>query len=106
MQHEILPLNVETILTLKMKHPQAVNLELEVLFPDCATNIHPIRFESITGEEVWKVAMRTKGCSGPSGLDADGWRKILTSTTYGESVSNVSQAVARFIRKICTRKLY
>ena len=81
MQHGILPLIEETILTLKMKHPQAVDLELEVLLPDVAPNIHPMRFESITAEEVWKVAMRTKGGSGPSGLDTDGLRKILRLVT-------------------------
>ena len=78
MQHRILSLNEETIQKLKLKHPQIVNPEPEVLPPDGAPNAHPIRFESVTAEQVRKAAVGTKGGSGPSGLDGDSWRKILT----------------------------
>ena len=87
------------MLKLKTKHPQAINPEPDLLLPDDAPNghpirfesinVHPIRFESITVEEVWKIAMTTKEYSGPSRLDADCWRKILNSSSYSESASNV-----------------
>ena len=32
---------------------------------------------------VKEAALKTKGGSGPSGLDADGWGKILVSQSYG-----------------------
>ena len=30
------------------------------------------------------AALHTKGAAGPSGLDADGWRRILVSKNFGE----------------------
>ena len=52
MQYRSLPLNEETFLKLKMKHPQAVNPEPEVLLPDGVPNVHPIRFEITPAEDV------------------------------------------------------
>ena len=45
-------------------------------------SVHPILSEDIDESMVEKV-LKTKGGSGPSGLDADGWRKILVSKSYG-----------------------
>ena len=47
--------------------------------------------------------MKTKEGSGSPGLDNDGWQKILTSASYGESASNVCRTVARLIRKSCAK---
>ena len=47
MQHEIRPLNEETILKLKIKLPQSMNPGPEVLLPDSVSNVHPVGFESI-----------------------------------------------------------
>ena len=47
MQHEIRPLNEETILKLKIKLPQSMNPGPEVLLPDSVSNVHPVWFESI-----------------------------------------------------------
>ena len=56
-----------------------MNPKHEVLLPEGVPIVHSIRFESRAAEEVWKTAMRTEGDSSTSGLDADGWGKILTS---------------------------
>ena len=90
--HGILPLNDDTISKLRMKHPKAVNPDPVVLLPDDTPNVHPIRFECITAEEVRKAAIRTKGGSGPSGLDAYGWRRIFTSKSFGECASDLCKA--------------
>ena len=57
MQHGIIYLNEQTILILKVKHPQAANPVSEVLLPAGTPNIHPIRFESKTSEEDCKAVM-------------------------------------------------
>ena len=41
----------------------------------------------------------------PSGLDADGWRKVLASKSYGTINADLRRAFANFIKKICTEKL-
>ena len=54
---------------------------------------------------VKEVALKTKGGCGPSGLDADGWRKILVSKSYRTINADLRRAFANVIKKICTEKL-
>ena len=49
--------------------------------------------------------MRTKGGSGPSGLDADGWRKMLILKVFGSSTANLRKAIADFIKYICINEI-
>ena len=39
---------------------------------------HPSIFDQIDGQHIKKAAMRTHGSHGPSGLNANEWRRILT----------------------------
>ena len=105
MDHGILPVNDDTISKLKMKHPQVSAPDPIILLPDEAQNIHPIRYEDITAEKVRKTAINTEGGSGPSGLDADGWRRILASNCFGDSSSDLCRAIASFTKKLCSEKL-
>ena len=52
-----------------------------------------------------KAATRTKGGTGPSGLDDDGWRKMLTSKVFGSSTSDLRKAIADFIKYICINEI-
>jgi len=45
---------------------------------------------------------RTKGGSGPSGLDSNGWKRMLLSSSFGERSNDVCKAIAMVARKICT----
>ena len=105
MDHGILPLNNDTISKLKIKHPQASAPDTIILVPDEAQNIHPIRYEDITAEKVRKAEINTKGGSGPSGVDADGWCRILTSNCFGESSYDLCRVIASFTRKLCSENL-
>ena len=49
---------------------------------------------------VLRAASITKGGSGSSGLDADGWRRILTSNSFGTASSDLRKSVADFIKKL------
>ena len=69
----VLPLNKKTLEQLKKKHPQRLDADPEIMLPDKAEEIHPIKFDSIDAENVRKAALRTRGGAGPSELDADGW---------------------------------
>ena len=46
-----------------------------------------------TREEV-----QTRGGSGPSGLHADRWRKILTSNMFGNCAVDLKKALTDFIK--------
>ena len=52
---------------------------------------------------VLRAASITKGGSGSSGLDADGWRRILTSNSFGTALSDLLKSVADFIKKLCSK---
>ena len=52
-----------------------------------------------------KAAMKTKGGFGPSGLDADGWRRILVSNSFGNCASDLRKAVAKFVKKLCAEQI-
>ena len=73
MKNGVLPLNDETLSLIKQKHPDATAADPTILLPDEPVNVHPIRFDMIDAEMIRKVAVKTKGGAGPSGLDGDGW---------------------------------
>ena len=65
--------------------------------------VHEIRFEDLTPELIRRSAMQTRGESRPSGLDGDGWKRILTSNSFGsDSIDLCTTAIAAFGRKLCT----
>ena len=99
-QNGVLPLNEKTLELLRQKHPKASPATESVLLTDDIEKVHPIKFENITGESVRKAALKTKGGSGPSAMDA-GWR-ILTSKQFGNSSSDLCKAIVRTARKLCT----
>ena len=67
--------------------------------------IHPIVFDVIDEEMVLRAASISKGGSGPSGLDADGWKRMLTSNSFGTDSSDLRKLVGNFIEKICSQRI-
>ena len=72
------------------------------MLPDIPEKIHPIKFHSIDAESVKKAMLRTKGAAGPSGHDADGWKRILISHQFGNSSNDLGKTFAEVIKKLCT----
>ena len=62
---------------------------MDVLLKDTPEQVYPIKFDTIDADLVKKSAVRTRGGAESSGLDADGWRKILI-------------AKHEVIKKLCT----
>ena len=83
MSNGILPLTEETLSQLEIKYPDNRDASDDVLLNDPIKEIHPIVFDPVVEEMVLRAASITKGGSGPSGLDVDGWRRILTSKLFG-----------------------
>ena len=79
MQNGILPLNDQTLYHINQKHPHSKDADPEVLLPDISEEIHPIKSHSIDVGSVKKAILKTKGVAGSSGLDADRWKRNLTS---------------------------
>ena len=103
MLNGVLPLNDTTLNQLRQKHPDAKEVSRDILLEGEIPEVHPVIFEMIDEEMVKQAAIKTKGGSGPSGMDTDGWRRILASNHYGTVSSDLRKAFAEMIKKLCTR---
>ena len=52
-----------------------------------------------------ETAKITQGGSGPSGIDANGWRRIVVSSDYGDAGNDLRKAIASLIKKICIEEI-
>ena len=105
MSNGILPLTEETLSQLEVKHPDNGDASADVFINGPVKEIHPIVFEAIDEEMVLIAASITKGGSGSSGLDADGWRRILTSNSLGAASSNLRKSLEDFIKRLCSKRI-
>ena len=103
----ILPLDDKTLSLLKQKHPALSMSELneEVLLREEKPSAHHVVFEDTDENMVKEAALKTKGGSGPSRLDAEGWKKIIVSKSYGTINADLRRAFVNLIKNICTEKL-
>ena len=53
---------------------------------------------------VREAIKKTHGSAGPSGLDADGWRRILLSANFGTSGEDLRKAIADMTKRLCRDK--
>ena len=67
--------------------------------------IKPIIYDKINTELIRKCATKMKGASGPSGLEADFWRKIAGSNIYGNVTDYLCHAIALTGRQLCSKNL-
>ena len=73
---EVLPLTEESRRVLIEKHPPAEPAHLSVLIKGPLQVQNPIIFAEITRETIRKAAIMTQGSAGPSGGDADHWKRM------------------------------
>ena len=100
MHSEILPLNKETLELLVQKHPEPSEPSPDILLQGPTRPIHPVAYDDIDESVIIKASILTKGESGPSGLDADGWWRILTSYTFGTATLDYTLYMISFQKKI------
>ena len=101
----ILHTTAETIEMLKKLHPEGEPAKENVLLEGDVEYFDPVIFSNIDETSIAKAAARTRGAAGPSGMDADGWRRILLSKNYGNIGKDLREAVAGMARKLCTQEL-
>ena len=90
---------------IKSKHPPPADLNEKVMIKSEVPFADPILFENIDDETILKAALRTKGAAGPSGLDADGWRRILVSKNYGKRGNDLRSSIVIMTRKLCCERI-
>ena len=50
--------------------------------------VHDSLYQQIDGEMICEAAIRTKGSGGPSGVNANGFKRILTCKSFKDSSAN------------------
>ena len=91
---------------LQKKHPKARNINNEVLLPSIATDPEPVIYEEIDGTAVYKAAKQLQGSGGPTLIDADGWRHILCSKSFGNASAELCDAIANLAKKLCREDVH
>ena len=98
----VLPILESTINELRRKHPAVSEADPSMLIDGKPSFVDQVMLENITASTIANAALGTRGWSGPSGLDADGWRRILMSKNFGTAGHSLRSALASFARKIST----
>ena len=76
----ILPLTDETLQLLELKGPDAKDTAQQAVLQGQIQKMHPTVYDDIDEQLIKKTAIKAKGSSGPSGLDADERRRIIVSS--------------------------
>ena len=67
--------------------------------------IHPVAYDDMDKSVIMKAPTLTKSGSGPPGLDAASWRRILTSCAFGTATLDLRKIFAQLIKKLCVEEL-
>ena len=51
---------------------------------------------------VGEAALKTKGSGGPSGVDSNGFRRMMACKSFKKSGTNLCSAIATMMRRLCT----
>ena len=82
----VLPLTDNVMTQLKEKHPNPQPAKLgSLLFGPLDDAIPETLYSEINGDMVRQAALRTKGSGGPSGIDANGFRRVMPSKSFKQS---------------------
>ena len=98
----VLPLTDDVVRQLKEKHPDAQRAKLGSLLLGPEEDIPDSVYQEINGELVREAALRTKGSGGPSGVDANGFKRILACKSFKRSSINLCESIATLTRRLCT----
>ena len=90
---------------MQQKHPKGRDAVNEILLPQAAPEPLPVVFEGINAETVCKAAMNLHGSGGPTLVDADGWRRLLCTKSYGNASVNLCQSIANLSKKLCQEEI-
>ena len=100
----VLTLTDDVMTQLKQKHPEPQPAKLgSVLFRPLHDEIPESVYSEINGEMVRQAALRTKGSGRPSGVDANGFRRMLACKSFKQSSTRLCEAIARMTKILCTQ---
>ena len=87
---------------LREKHPKANDMIDSVVLKGPVQAVEKVLFDNIDGGMIYAAAKRTQGSAGPTGLDSEGWIRMLCSKQFKSKPGELCDAIALFARKLCT----
>ena len=96
----ILPINENTKHLLTEKHPSADEQHEELMLEGPEFRFDEYAYEDISGSFICKITREVKSASGPLSL-VDGWKRILTSSSFCIYCNNLCDSIAALARKLC-----
>lgn len=99
----VLPLTSDVRTLLAQKHPPAEPARDGFILSGCEPEFHPVLFSGVTGDMIRHSALHTHGAAGPSGADAEQWRRMCCSF-QGVSAS-LCEAIASMARRLATEAI-
>ena len=83
------------------KHPKGQPIKSSTVIIDDVPSQgpRPVLYERIDGPLIHSIALKTEGAAGPSGIDAAGWRRLLSS--FQKESVELCEAVASMTRRLC-----
>ncbi len=101
----VLPVDDTVMAELDRLHPTASAAEAGSILQGPANKVESVIFENIDGDLIRQCAKRTEGSAGPSGLDSDGWKRILCSKQFGSKPEELCDSIAELARKLCSTSI-
>ena len=90
---------------MKKKHPCGQVPPRDILLQTGESErVHPIVFESLDANCIRQTALKVEGGAGPSGLNADAWRRLCMS--FKSASDDLCHALAGFAKRLCMEELH
>ena len=96
----VLDLSNNVLEELKAKHPNAESVSEDCLLRGPLVNIPKYLYDSIDEQSVLTSALKTKGSAGPSGMDAELYRRILCSKSFSTAGKSLREEIAIFTKNL------
>ena len=96
----LLNLSDEVLAQLKEKHPVPAEIEEECLLHGPVDLVPAGIFDLINEQRIFDSALKTKGSAGPSGLDAELYRRILCSKNFAAEGRTLREEIATLTKNL------
>ena len=88
---------------MKEKHPKPAPIPKDAFLHGPIEDIPSWFFESINEESVMEAVLRSSRSSGPPGLDAEAYRRILCSKNFSASGKSLREEIAVLVKNLATK---
>ena len=102
----ILTLSPEMMEELKEKHPPAAEIAKESLLHGPLDYCPPNIYDQIDEAMIYTSAIKTRGSAGPSGMDADLYRRIMCSKNFSTEGKSLREEIATLTRNLLTKSYH